>query len=194
MLELLLAGGLAGMIGALTVAWKTRRDAERDDRRQRTDENAGAATAAKAITDAAGAIVKLQDDQVEEFKLQIRALQAESSALSTRLDIEMQNRLRAEARETVLKDRVNELDDKLARMGAQFEVADQERQSLRRENGAMKTKLFEMSVGVASLAKQVREAGLEPAYTMDVPVMEERASGRLPPIDAAAVRRFVDAA
>lgn len=185
--ELIIAGGAAGIITALTVLWKTRRDAQRDDRKQKSEETSGAAVAAKAITDAAGAIVKLQDDQVEEFKLQIRALQAESAAMGTRLDIEIQNRLRAEARESVLKDRVNELDDRLARMGAQFELADQERQSLRRENGAMKTKLFEWSVGIASLIRQVHEAGLEPVYTIEIPVS---GTGRLGQIDVDAVRRL----
>jgi hypothetical protein len=56
---------------------------------------------------------------------------------------------------------------------------------LKRENGAMKTKLFEMSVGVQGLTRQVREAGLEPVYVMEVPVVDpkrgagERSTGPL---------------
>lgn len=190
--EVLLAGGLAGLIGAAAMLWKTKRDTARDDRRQKVDESTGAATAAKNITDAAGTLVKLADEQVEEFKLQIRALQSEIVAFNTRLDIEIQKRLRAEARESVIQDQVTELREKLASMGAQFELADQERQSLRRENGAMKTKLFEMSVGVTALGRQVREMGQEPVYVMEVPVDESRSSGRLGAIDQQAVKRFIE--
>src|SRR5512139_381109 len=115
------------------MSWKTRRDVVRDDRRQRSDESTGAATAAKSITDAAGTLVKLADEQVEEFRAQIRALQAESSALGTRLDKEIEKRLRSEAKVGVLEDEVIKQRDQLAAMGAQFEMADQERQTLRRE-------------------------------------------------------------
>lgn len=188
LIELLIAGGLAGLIGAAAVAWKTKRDAEREDRKQRADETSGAAATAKTITDAAGIIVKLQDDQVEEFRLQIRALQAESSALNKRLDVEMQKRLRAEARESVIQDQVNQLRDQLAAMGAQFEIADQARQALERENGAMKTKLFEMSVGIQTLTRQLRAANIEPTYTLDVPPVDRTPSGRLGQIDATSMR------
>lgn len=176
LVELLLAGGLAGLIGAAAMAWKTQRDAARADRQQRTDAATGAASVAKTLADAAGAIVKLQDDQVEEFKLQIQALQAESSALSTRLDKEMQKRLRIEAAASVNERQLNELRDQLATVSAKFEIADQDRQMLQRENGAMKTKLFELSVGVAALSKQVREAGLTPAYVLDVPVLDDQST------------------
>ena len=187
-LELLLAGGAAGLITALTLSWRARRDVARDDRKQRSDESTGAASAAKAITDAAGAIVKLQDDQVEEFKQQIRALQAESSALSTRMDLEIQRRLRAEAQAASIEEQVNPLRERLASMGAQFELADQERVALRRENGAMKTQIFQMAVGVQTLTRQVRGAGLEPEYALEVPVSTP--TGRLGPIDAEAVRNY----
>ncbi len=171
--ELLVAGGLAGLVGAAVMAWKARRDAARDDRQQRTDEATGAATVAKTLTDAATAIVKLQDDQVEEFKQQIRALQAESSALNTRLDHEIQKRMRIEALASVNERRVDDLRDQLATVSAKFEMADQDRVMLRRENGAMKTKLFELSVGVATLTKQVVEAGLEPGYVLEVPAVDD---------------------
>lgn len=189
MLELLLAGGLAGLITAVTMTWKTRQDAARDNRKQRVDENTGAATAAKAITDAAGSIVKLADDQVEEFKLQIRALQAESSALSTRMDVEIQRRMRAEAQAQSIEDQVNQLRERLASMGAQFELADQERTALRRENGAMKTKIFEMAVGVQALTRQVREAEMEPAYVFEVPIDPAR-TGPLMGLDVEALKKM----
>lgn len=180
------------MIGALVMALKERRSAVRDDRRQRADENTGAATAAKNITDAAGVLVKLADEQVEEFKQQIRALQAESSALSTRMDNEIQRRLRAEAREASIQDQVNEQRERLAAMGAQFELADQERIALRRENGAMRTKILEMSMGVQALMKQVREAGLEPVYVLESPAFDDplRQTGRLGAIDVEAAKRY----
>lgn len=187
LLELLLAGGLAGLITALTMTWRARRDVVRDDRRQRADESAGAASAAKNITDAAGTLVKLADEQVDEFRSQIRALQAESSALGTRLDREIEKRLRSEALVGVLQDEVNRQRDQLASMGAQFELADQERQSLRRENGAMKTKLFEMSVGVQTLSRQVRGAGLEPEYMLEVSPTQTQPLG---PLDVAAMKNY----
>jgi predicted RNase H-like nuclease (RuvC/YqgF family) len=176
LVELLVAGGMAGLIGAAVMAWKTRRDADRDDRQQRTNEATGAATAAKTLTDAATAIVKLQDDQVDEFKQQIRALQAESSALGTRLDNEIQKRLRAEATTNSIGRQVDMLRDQLANVKAQFEIADLDRQMLRRENGAMKTKLFDLSVGVATLIKQVREAGMTPIYVLEVPVLDDQST------------------
>lgn len=188
-IELFIAGGLAGLITALTFSWRARRDVARDDRKQRSDEATGAASAAKAITDAAGVIVKLQDDQVEEFKLQIRALQAESSALNTRLDIEIQNRMRAEARAAINEDRIRELDNKLAAMNAQFELVEKERVSLQRENGAMKTKIYELAVGVQTLTRQLRGAGLEPEYIFEVPVTS---TGRLGPLDPDAVSRYAE--
>ena len=181
----LIAGGL---ITQLIGAYRARADVRNADRKQRLDESTGAASAAKAITDAAGTIVKLADDQVEEFKQQIRALQSESSALGTRLDLEIQKRLRSEAAYSVLEDQVNRLRDQLAGMGAQFEMADQERQALRRENGAMKTKLFEMSVGVQTLARQVRGAGLEPEYMMEVPALEPTRTQPLGQLDVNAVK------
>jgi len=184
--ELLLAGGLAGLITALTMTWRARRDVVRDDRRQRVEESTNAATTAQAITAAAGSIVKLADDQVEEFKLQIRALQAESSALGTRLDKEIEKRMRSEAKVSVLEDEVIKQRDLLATMGAQFELADQERQSLRRENGAMKTKIYELAVGVQTLTRQVRVAGLEPEYVFDVPITQTQPLG---PLDMEALKR-----
>lgn len=198
-LELLVAGGLAGMITALTLSWRARRDVARDDRKQRSDEATGAATAAKAITDAAGAIVKLQDDQVEELKALIEqqrkemqarldAQGAELSAYNTRMDMEIQKRMRAEAQAASIEDQVNQLRERLASMGAQFELADQERQALRRENGAMKTQIFQMAVGIQALTRQVRGSGLEPEYALEVPVSTP--TGRLGPIDVEAVKNY----
>jgi predicted RNase H-like nuclease (RuvC/YqgF family) len=172
--ELLIAGGMAGLIGAVAVAWKTRHDAARDDRKQHSEEASSAASVAKTFTDAAASIVKLQDEQVDEFRQQIRALQAESSALNTRLDKEIQKRMRAEAQTGSIEQQVSILRDQLATMRAQAEMMDQNRIMLLRENGAMKTKLFEMSVGIAALMRQTQEAGLEPAYVLEVPVDEMR--------------------
>ena len=198
LVELLIAGGLAGIIGALVVVWKTKRDAEREDRKQKADEKTTTATAADTIAKAATSVVALHDAQVEdlkrqvdEFKLQLRAAQAELSAFDTRLNIEMQNRLRAEARASINEDRIKELDSKLAAMGAQFELADTERQRLGRENGAMKVRIFEMSVGVHSLVQQVTAAGLAPVYVLDVPALDDpqRSTGKLGTLDALTVKR-----
>jgi chromosome segregation ATPase len=200
LLELLIAGGMAGLIGALSVALKTRRDAERDDRKQIADESTGAAAAAKNITDAAASVVKLQDAQVEDLKALIeqqrREMQArldaqgaELSAYNTRMDQEIQKRLRAEAQAQSIEEQVNQLRERLASMGAQFELADQERIALRRENGAMKTQIFSMAVGVQTLTRQVRGAGLDPEYALEVPVSTP--TGRLGPIDVEAVKSYV---
>lgn len=175
------------MITALTMNWQARRNVARDDRKQRADEATGAATAAKAITDAAGVIVKLQDDQVEEFKQQIRALQAESSALNTRMDLEIQRRMRAEAQAASIEDQVNRLRDQLASMGAQFELADTERKRLQNENGAMKTKMYEMAVGIQTLTRQLNEVKIAPLYSLEVPITS---TGRLGPLDVEAVNRY----
>jgi chromosome segregation ATPase len=187
--ELLLAGGLAGLIGAMAMTWKTRRDDLRDDRKQKADESTGAATVAQTLTNAAASIVKLQDEQVAEFTQQIRALQAESSAMNTRLDIEIQKRLRAEAQVGSIEWQIQVLREQLSGVNAKFELADQERIALKRENAAMKAKLFEMSVGVQGLMRQAREAGLAPVYVMDVPAIDaDSITGNLGPLDMGAVR------
>ena len=186
-IEVIVAVVAGGLITQLIGVYRARSDVRNADRKQKADESTGAATAAKAITDAAGAIVKLQDDQVEEFKLQIRALQAEVSALNTRQDLEIQKRMRAEAMSTVRDDRIKELENRLASLGAQFEIVNQDNVTLRRENGAMKTKMYEMAVGIQTLTRQVREAGQEPGYTLEVPVSS---TGRLGPIDVEAVNRM----
>jgi len=189
-IEVIVAVVAGGLITQLIGVYRARSDVRNADRKQKADESTGAATAAKAITDAAGAIVKLQDDQVEEFKLQIRALQAEVSALNTRQDLEIQKRMRAEAMSTVRDDRIKELENRLASLGAQFEIVNQDNVTLRRENGAMKTKMYEMAVGIQTLTRQVREAGQEPGYTLEVPVSS---TGRLGPIDVEAVNRMSQA-
>lgn len=200
--ELLITGGLAGIIGALAVIWKTKRDAEREDRKQKTDDTATAATAADTIAKAATSVVALHDAQIAELKALIEYQRQESqkrfdaygseiAAYETRFDQQVQKFLREQAARMALEEQVNRLRDELARRGAQFELADTQLQSALRENGAMKTKLFEFSVGISALTKQVREAGLEPAYILEVPAFEDRASGRLPPIDVQAAKRFM---
>ena len=195
--EIVVAVIAGGLITQLVGMYRAKAEVRTADRKQHADEQTGAATAAKNITDAAASIVKLQDDQVEElkrqvdeFKLQLRAAQAELSAFNTRLDREMQDRLRAEARASVNESRIDELTKQLASMGAQFEMADQERTRLRNENGAMKTKLFEWSVGIASLTRQVEETGMQPVFVLDIPVS---ATGRLGPLDADVIRSIQDA-
>lgn len=174
-----------GLLTQLIGVYRARSDVRNADRSQAVNESTGAATAAKNITDAAGTLVKLADEQVEEFKAQIRALQAESSALSTRLDKEIEKRMRAEAQAASIEDQVNQLRERLASMGAQFELASQELQATRRENGAMKTKIYEMAVGIQTLTRQVRGSGLEPEYALEVPVSTP--TGRLGPLNVDAV-------
>lgn len=196
--DLLLAGGLAGLIAAMVMALEKRRAAARDDRKQAVDEKATSATAADTIAKAATSVVALQDAQVEELKALIESQRqefqrrldaqgAEIAAYDTRFDIQVQKFLHAEAARMVLEEQVNRLRDELARMGAQFELADTERKRLQNENGAMKTKMYEMAVGVQTLTRQLREVKVEPMYSLDVPVT---ATGRLGPIDVEAVRQF----
>jgi chromosome segregation ATPase len=187
LVEVIVAVIAGGLITQLIGVYRARGDVKRDDRKVAVDESTGAASAAKNITDAAGTLVKLADEQVEEFRAQIRALQAESSALGTRLDKEIEKRMRAEAQAQSIEEQVNQLRERLAAMGAQFELADQERLALRRENGAMKTQIFSMAVGVQTLTRQLRGAGLEPEYALEVPV--STTTGRLGPIDVEAVKQ-----
>lgn len=181
---MLLAGGI-GAIGKTVIdGFKARSDSRRDDRRQHVEESSAAADAAKTLTDAASAIVKLQDDQVGEFKKEIRALQSESAALNTRLDNEIQKRMRAEAQVGSITLQIDTLRGQLSEVKARFELTDQERATLKQENAAMKSKLFELSVGVQGLMRQVREAGLDPVYVMDVPAINEKATGPLGPLSS----------
>jgi ATPase subunit of ABC transporter with duplicated ATPase domains len=196
--EVVVAVIAGGLITQLIGVYRARGDARRDDRKQAADESSGAATAAKTITDAAESIVKLQDAQADELKALIEqqrkemqarldAQGAELSAYNTRMDHEIQKRLRAEAQAKSIEDQVNQLREKLASMGAQFEIADQERVALRRENGAMKTQIFSMAVGIGALTRQVVGAGLEPEYALDVLLTS---TGRLGPIDVEAVKNY----
>ena len=190
-----------GLITQLIGVYRARSDVRNADRKQAVDASTGTAAAAKSITDAATSIVKLQDAQVDELKelierqrteMQARldAQGAELSAYNTRMDHEIQKRLRAEAQAKSIEDQVNQLRERLASMGAQFELADQERKSLRNENGAMKTKLYEFAVGIQALTRQVENAGMEPAYVLEVPLTS---TGRLGPIDVEAVRAMQQA-
>lgn len=184
-IELLIAGGLAGLITALSLSLKAKRDADRDDRRQRAEEEIGAAATTKTIADAAGAVVKLQDDQIEELKRETRALQSEVSALNTRLNIEIQDKMRLSAKVSMMQDRIDKQDSQIASVNAQFELSDRERQRLEDESHAMKSEMFKMSVGVQTLSRQLREVGVEPAYKLDVPPIDRTPSGRLGALDSA---------
>jgi predicted RNase H-like nuclease (RuvC/YqgF family) len=185
--EVVVAVIAGGVITQLVSAFKARADSARDDKRQKAEQDSSTVSAAKTLADAAASVVKLQDDQVEEFKLQIRALQAESSALNTRLDKEIQKRLRAEAATNSIEQQVAALRDQLSAMRAQFEMADRERAALKRENDAMKMKIFEMAAGVQGLVRQVTGAGLEPVYTFDVPLLDSE-TRPLGSLDAEAVQ------
>lgn len=76
-LSLLFAGGIGGLVAAVANALKLRKDAQRDDRKQKTDESTAIAANAKTIADAAGNVVKLQDDQSDDLKQQVAQLRTE---------------------------------------------------------------------------------------------------------------------
>lgn len=196
LVEVIVAVIAGGLITQLIGVYRAKADVRNADRKQAVDESTGAATAADTIAKAATSVVALQDAQVgdlktlieeqrNDFQRRLDAQGAEISAYETRFDIQAQKFLRAEAARMALEEQVNRLRDDLARMGAQFEMVTQDNVALRRENGAMKTKMYEMAVGIQTLNRQMRGAGLEPAYVLEVPVST---TGRLGSIDAEAVR------
>jgi DNA repair ATPase RecN len=191
LVPLLLGGGIGALGKTAIDAFNARANARRDDRRQQVDAVKTQADAGKTEAEAqltliqsAERIVALQDQQIIDLKVIIteqqgafqNRLDAQAAALSayeTRLDREMEMRRKADVIAEDLRSQLTKLRDELADVKAAFKLAAQTQQTLREENTALKQQLFDMAVGVAALVKQATEAGLAPAYVLEVPVMAE---------------------
>ncbi len=190
---LLLAGGLGALGRTVVDAFKERSSAKRDDRRQKVEQDSSLVSGAKTLADASSTIVKLQDDQIDDLKrlieeqrrglqLRIDAQGAALSAYETRLDREMENRRKLQAelsatsdrleREMVAhaatKARVNELTQTIVNLQA----IEERGRELAEINTGLEQKVFDLSKGVMKLSAQLREASIEPAYKLEVPVVE----------------------
>lgn len=181
LLPLMLVGGVAGLITALTQAYVARHAVRREEQQQQTNESSSLAAGAKTITDAASLAVKLQDEQIGEFRKEIRALQAEVVALNTRMNREIELRMRVQAELTATTERLER--EMQAHATTKVKVAElqqtvinlqaigEQGAELARLNDLLKEQIFEMSKGILKLTKQLSEAGLEPAYRFDVPAI-----------------------
>ncbi len=197
---MLLAGGLGALGKTAIDGLKARADARRDDRRQTMDESRTNVDSTHTLIQSAEKIVALQNEQIDDLKRIIteqqgafqKRLDAQGAALAayeTRLDHEMDARRKADVISDDLRNQLVRLRDELADVKAAFKMADQTMQTLRAENVALKDKLFEMSVGITALIRQVTEARLTPVYVLEVPVVEEHARTRpLGTIDVQAVK------
>ncbi len=190
---LLLAGGIGALGRTVVEAFKERSSAKRDDRRQKVEQDSSLVSGAKTLADASSTIVKLQDDQIDDLKrlieeqrrglqLRIDAQGAALAAYETRLDREMENRRKLQAelsattdrleREMVAhastKARVNELTQTIVNLQA----IEERGRELAEINTGLEQKVFDLSKGVMKLSAQLREVNLEPAYKLEVPVVE----------------------
>lgn len=186
---LMLAGGLGALGKTAVDAFKERAASRREDRRQKVEEAKAKAEASKTKADSsltliesAERIVKLQNEQIDDLKAIItdqqaafqKRLDAQAAALAayeTRLDNEMEARRKADVIADDLRSQLTRLRDELSEVKAAFKMADQNMQALRIENEELKGKLFKMSLGIAALIRQLKEARIEPAYTLEVPVV-----------------------
>lgn len=162
-------GGLGALLLAAIAAYRERKAANVADRKQATDGTQTIAKSAETIAGAAANIVKMQNDEATESKNEIRALQAEVSALDTRLSKEIERRLRAEAVTESLTSQVDRLRESHADLKAQVNLAQSEIQKAHKENDELKGALFKMAVGATKLIRQLQDRGISPEYQLDVP-------------------------
>lgn len=182
LVPLLLVGGVAGLITALTQAWVARHMVRREEQKQKVDETSSLAVGAKTITDAASLAVKLQDEQIAEFRQEIRALQAEVVALNTRMNREIESRMRVQAELTATTNRLEH--EMQAHAATKMRVAElqqtvtnlqaigEQGEELAKINDELKAQLFEVMKGAMRLIRQLREAELEPEYELNIAVAE----------------------
>lgn len=174
LIDYLIGGGAIAFLTWLLATWKTRHEVRRDDRSAQTDDTSKFARASGDISQAAANVVKLQDNELVEAQKEIRALQAEVSAIRTVLQTETQARFESQATQRVQEKQISELRGALAEVKAQFFVQQDELKKVRRENDALRGGLFNMAVGIERLIRQVRSAGLEPDYTLEMPIIGDK--------------------
>lgn len=183
LIALLFAGGLGAVLKTIVDALVARANSTRQDRQQKADEAKQKADSSRTLVESAEKVVLLQNEQIDDLKKIIteqqdafqKRLDAQGAALSayeTRLDREMEARRKADVIAADLREQLTRLRDELSLVKAEFKLTDQTLQELRGENQALRDRLFAVSLGVAALVKQVLAAGLEPAYTLEVPAGE----------------------
>jgi DNA repair exonuclease SbcCD ATPase subunit len=198
--ELVVGMIAGGLITQAVAAWKARRDAAREDRKQAADERqqkseheSALASGARTIVESSTLVVRLQDDQIADLKAIIEAqrvdfqkrFDAQGAALAayeTRLDREMENRRKLQAELSATTQRLEHEMDRHATTKAQVAELMQTVVNLRsigergeeliKINDDLKTELFNISRGVMRLIRQLREAGLEPEYQLEVPALD----------------------
>lgn len=186
---MIFAGGLGALGKTAIDGFRERSTARREDRRQRVEETKTNVDSSATLIASAEKIVALQNDQIDDLKRIIteqqaafqQRLDAQAAALSayeTRLDHEMEARRRADLISDDLRTQLGRLRDELSDLKAAIKMADLSLQALRAENISLKDRLFDLSVGVAALVKQVVAAGLTPVYTLDVPPIDNETRTR----------------
>lgn len=174
LLDLLVAGGLGGLIVAVANALKLRRDANREDRKQQVDETVTLANSARTIAESAGKVVELKDGQADDLRSQINDLREEVQAVRAQAAqertvfqarlTEAENRLaRAERRAGESERQAHEFRQDVIRLGEQLECERQDRQDeLKRERTAYQATINKLVVIIEAMFNRMVEAGLDP--------------------------------
>jgi len=168
-LSLLFAGGIGGLIAAVANAFKLRKDAQRDDRKQKTDESTAIAANAKTIADAAGNVVKMQDDQSDDLKQQVAQLRTELK----------EAREREQADWRAFQERMTDAESRLAR--AERRAGESEKQAhefrqdvillgerLARERAEYQNNINKLVLIIEAMYNRMVAAELNPEIDLDV--------------------------
>lgn len=168
-LSLLFAGGIGGVIVAVAEALKKRRDANRDDRKQKVDEATAIAVNAKTIADAAGNVVKLQDDQSDDLRERVSQLRADLNAARER---EQTDRAAFQARLTDAESRLARAE---RRAGESEKQAHEFRQDvirlgerLARERSEYQNNINKLVVIIEAMYNRMVAAEMNPEIDLDV--------------------------
>lgn len=178
-IALIFAGGIGGLIVAIANALKMRRDADREDRKQKVDAASTLADSASAIAESAGKVVEMKDDVVTDLREQINSLRGElqserNKASQDREEFlrrltEAENRIaRSERRAGEAERQANEFRTDVIRLGEELaneRKANSEKiASLKREHQNTINKLV---IIIESLFKQLKAAGIDPDFNLD---------------------------
>jgi gas vesicle protein len=163
------AGGMAGLVLAIAEALYKRKIAIRDDRKQKTDESTAIAANAKTIADAAGNVVKLQDDQSDDLKQQIAQLRNELK----------ETREREQSGWKAFQERMTDAESRLAR--AERRAGESEKQAhefrqdvillgerLARERAEYQNNINKLVLIIEAMYNRMVAAELNPEIDLDV--------------------------
>lgn len=175
---MIFAGGVGGVIVAITNALKMRRDAERDDRKQEVDATSTLASSASTIAESAGRVVEMKDGLAAELRAQINDLRTELQNERSKANqdrerftqrlTDAENRIaRSERRAGEAESRANEFRTDVVKLGeelAQERKANAEKiTALKRDHQATINKLV---VIIESLFRQMKAAGIDPDFDL----------------------------